>query len=483
MTILSALFGGFGRSEKVAPRQMRMVRAGYDIAKTTDDNRKHWADADSLSANAALNPWVRKIIRERSRHEIANNSYACGISRTNARDLIGTGPRLQLTAEGHDTKPVERSFRKWAREVKLARKLRCMRMALDSDGESFLQFFTNPMLDHPVKLDCVVIEADRVTTPGFLGGNQVDGIVFDKYGNPVEYHVLREHPGDGSPDGKVDPVPAKYMCHWYRFERAGQARGVSAIAASLPIWSQLRRLTLAGLAAAETAADFAGILYTEMPAGSEAQAAEPFDLVELEKRALVTMPGGWRMEQMEAKQPGPNYKEFKGELVDEAARIDGTPSNVARGNSSNYNYASGRLDHQNWDKGQKVDRDECEGEVTDRAYVLWMEEASLIPDVLPAGFPSHRDCTHEWFWDGREHVDPAKEAEAQAKRLANLTTTLAEEYAKRGLDWEEQVLQIAREQKFLRKNKVRIPALQMSGVQNGDGDEFDDEDEDPEDFS
>ncbi|MGE3809027.1 MAG: phage portal protein, partial [Gemmataceae bacterium] len=44
-----------------------------------------------------------------------------------------------------------------------------------------------------------------------------------------------------------------------------------------------------------------------------------------------------------------------------------------------------------------------------------------------------------------EHVDPAKEATAQATRLSNHTTTLAEEYAKRGRDWEAELRQRAKE--------------------------------------
>ena len=42
----------------------------------------------------------------------------------------------------------------------------------------------------------------------------------------------------------------------------------------------------------------------------------------------------------------------------------------------------------------------------------------------------------QWFWNGHEHVDPAKEANAQATRLKNHTTTLAVEYARQGRDWE-----------------------------------------------
>ncbi len=52
---------------------------------------------------------------------------------------------------------------------------------------------------------------------------------------------------------------------------------------------------------------------------------------------------------------------------------------------------------------------------------------------------------HAWFWDGVEHVDPAKEANAQATRLANHTTTLAAEFARQGRDWEQELRQRAKE--------------------------------------
>ncbi len=48
----------------------------YDAAVTNDDNRRHWAAADGFSANTANNPDVRRTLRNRSRYEVANNSYA-----------------------------------------------------------------------------------------------------------------------------------------------------------------------------------------------------------------------------------------------------------------------------------------------------------------------------------------------------------------------------------------------------------------------
>ena len=56
-----------------------------------------------------------------------------------------------------------------------------------------------------------------------------------------------------------------------------------------------------------------------------------------------------------------------------------------------------------------------------------------------------RTGSHQWFWDGHEHVDPAKEATAQATRLSNHTTTLAHEYARQGRDWEDELRQRAKE--------------------------------------
>jgi hypothetical protein len=76
-----------------------------------------------LSANAANNPEVRRVLRNRARYEVANNSYAKGIVLTLANDVIGTGPRLQmLTANAEANRQIERAFEQWAKAVSLADK-------------------------------------------------------------------------------------------------------------------------------------------------------------------------------------------------------------------------------------------------------------------------------------------------------------------------------------------------------------------------
>ena len=336
-----------------SPRQpfFSRLRAKYDAANTTLDNYKHWSRADGLSAATANSPDVRRTLRNRSRYEVANNSYARGITLTLANDVVGTGPRLQmLTGDDGANHFVEAEFLAWCEAIGLAEKLLTMRLARVADGEAFGLLTSNERLETPVNLDLRLIEADQVATPTLVPDTRryLDGICFDTDGNPIAYDIPRQHPGDGMflLDDEYDTVPASDVLHYFRSDRPGQIRGIPDITPALPLFAQLRRFTLAVLAAAETAAEFAGILHTDAPANGEADAAEPFEPIELEKRMLLTMPGGWKMAQMRSEQPSTTYAEFKKEILNEIARCLNMPFNVAAGNSSGYNYASGRLDHQ-----------------------------------------------------------------------------------------------------------------------------------------
>ncbi len=364
--------GGYAKGYTHALTQWREVLTGLDALRVERDmaviiiahakiekfedpetaaNRRHWANADALSADAAASAEVRRILRNRARYEVANNSYARGIVTTLANDTVGTGPRLQmLTGDDGINRRMEREFDLWAQEVSLPEKLRTMRMARAQDGEAFGVLVTNGAMDHPVKLDIRLIEADQVTSPLTLRSDnrEVDGIRLDSRGNPVAYRVLKNHPGgsEWAPADRFATIPASSMIHIFRQERPGQHRGVPEITPALPLFAQLRRFTLAVLGAAEAAADFAGILYTDAPPSGEADAVEPMDLIELERNMLLTMPGGWKMSQLQPSQPATTYAEFKKEILNEIARCLNMPFNVAAGNSFGYNYASGCLDHQ-----------------------------------------------------------------------------------------------------------------------------------------
>ena len=476
---LTSIFKSKPKVVTAAPldRTGRIVRARFDAAQTTHDNRRHWAAAECLSADAEASPSVRQTLRNRSRYEISNNSYAKGIVLTLANDTIGTGPRLQMLTEYDDlNRRIERDFMMWSAAVRLPEKLRTMRMARCQDGEAFAIMGTNPLVPHEIQLDIMLIEADQVTN-GFglsLDVNEVDGILMDDFGNPCSFRVLKYHPGGDRftvfDDAAV--IPAKSMLHCFRIDRPGQHRGIPEITPALPIFSQLRRFTLAVLSAAEAAADFAGILYTDAPANGEADEVDPMAMIELERNMLLTMPGGWKMAQLDPKQPATTYAEYVDKLIDEAVRCVLMPSNIAKGNSSGYNYASGRLDHQTYFKGIRVDQSFIAATILDRILAAWLREYFLIhpPRGMTTRYPLP---PHTWFFDAMSHIDPMKESKSMEIRLNNNVTTLANEYAIQGKDWETEIRQRAREKRLIQELGLNdsnvLPVNDKNDVEEEDG--------------
>lgn len=196
----SIILGPNGKPLESGPAQpARVIRARYDAAQVTTENSRHWAEADALSSRTANSPDVRFKLRNRSRYEIANNSYAKGIVGTIANDTIGTGPRLQLlTPDDMLNREIEEEFCEWSHCVCLAEKLMTLCKARVSDGEGFFVLGTTPDLEGEIKLDIHELEADQVATP-FVNPFDplaVDGIEFDRSGRPTVYHVLKQHPGD-----------------------------------------------------------------------------------------------------------------------------------------------------------------------------------------------------------------------------------------------------------------------------------------------
>jgi capsid protein len=183
--------------------------------------------------------------------------------------------------------------------------------------------------------------------------------------------------------------------------------------------------------------------------------------MEFSPNMAVFGPEGWEPTQIRAEQPATTYDMFKREILNEIARCMNMPYNIAACNSSGYNYASGRLDHQTYYKSIRVEQSHCEAVVLDRILDAWLAEAAKVYPEL-AGLES---WPHQWFWDGHEHVDPAKEANAQATRLTSNTTTLATEYARQGKDWETELRQRAKEVALMKELGLTIAQAGPAGAQ------------------
>lgn len=432
----------------------RAVRARYDAAQLTPENKNHWAMSDGLSADAAASPGVRRVLRNRARYEVANNTYASAMVDLIAIDCIGTGPRLQMNSALGDTlaQQIEDMFGEWAQAIGLAEKLRTMRATRVVDGEAFGMLTNNPEIPTPVQLDIRLLEAEQVasTQLALLDTNQVDGIRFDGFGNPIEYDVLKVHPGGMGfgLSGESDKIPAAQMVHFFIAKRPGQRRGVPGLTPALPLFAQLRRWTLSVLAAAETASDFAALLYTDMPPDGEAAPSKPFESLEIERRMMTTIPAGWKMGQFKAEQPVSTYKEFKLAILDEIARAELVPANLLRGNSSEFNFSSAKLDGTPYKRVVEVDRQRIQTQVLDRIFYAWKREAVLIEGYLPQTLRTiSANWSHSWVWPSVETGNPKDEADCASQRIANGTSTQAAEAAALGRDWQEINEQQEREMK------------------------------------
>lgn len=427
------------------------IRATYDAARTSDEFKNYWANADRLDADSANSKEVRHTLISRSRYEIGNNAYSDGIAQTITNDLIGNGPslRMQTGSDGFN-RLVELTWFEWSEAVDLRRKLWCMAHAKHVDGESFAVMRMNPRVDHAVKLDLVLYEAEQCQTPWvpYTDEGYIDGIKFDDFGNPEWYDFLRYHPGT-THDVRLDPqperVPADRVLHWYRMRRPGQHRGVPEMASSLNAGAAARRWREATLSAAERAALLTLMMKTQMTP-DEAEAVAPFSTMDIEKGLMSFLPAGWDPFQAEGKFPTATHEAFHKSLVNEMGRSVNMPRNKAACDSSDYNYASGRLDHGTYYDSLDVQRRDCDALVLNRVFRVWFDIAVARyqwlggdPDAISASARAHA-----WGWPKHRVADVEADANATETKIKSFQTTLQRVYDDQGLDFDDEVEAMAR---------------------------------------
>lgn len=412
---------------------------------------------------------------------------------TIANDTVGTGPRLRMIGLNRSQSDrISREFEDWSSAVGLAEKLRTFREARCIDGEAFLILTTNPRLRSPVKLDLHDVEADQVATPDLWLTDPltVDGIRFDRHHNPVEYHVLSQHPGDLSYSGlgwsDYDRVPADLVLHWFKKRRPGQLRGVPEVTPALQLYAILRRYTLATLSAAEIAAMFGVLLKSTMDPSESAAPITPFTTQDFVRGMIGILPEGYEAQQVKPEHPSTQFDAFEMAVLRQIARCLHIPRAIAAGDSVGLNYSSGRLDHQNYHRAIWVDRYCLETHVLDRIFAAWLHEAGLVDRRFRIpGADGARLPRHAWNWDGFKHVDPEKEAKAQLQRLTNGTTSPQRECAEEGYSFEETLDQIAEARKAYAERGIPYPGDQPAPAAptqpSGDQDDDDEQEDDGED--
>lgn len=466
-----------------APRRKRSgnIDASYDAARDTTDFANYWANADRLDADSANSKAVRSKLVSRSRYETANNGFVDGIHQTFATDVIGRGPTLRMQTEDQEfNQKVEAAFAKWAKAAQLRRKLWCMCHAKTQDGEAFGVLRGNPRLRGLVKLDIALIETEQCQSPmlAFNQAGKIDGITFDEFGNPISYDVLKHHPGGmatGSFTTQPEEVPARFMLHWFLMRRPGQHRAVPEFRSTLNVGAGSRRFREATLAAAETAADIAAAIKTDMPPNDDDAGVVPLSTVPFEKRMMVALPNKYDITQMRAEHPNATYEEFSRAQINEMARPKSMPINKAMCDSSKHNFASGRLDHITYfEMIDNVEREDCNDLVMEPLFDVWWSEA-----VSAYGWDADafEIPDHSWDWPCHAVENEESAASARDKNLRNGSLSYSEAATEEGADFEERIVLMARDygvtvdemRKLLMQNTFYLAFQAQAGLQNNQG--------------
>lgn len=422
-------------------RRQTKAKLSYDAVRPGNDLDQHFAFADALDADSAHNRGVRLKFMQRSRYEQGSNGIYDGSILKHVNRICGaTGPQLRmLTGNRNFNQLVEREFYKWAQRVKFRRKLWAMTRAKVGDGETFAILQTNPAVNvSEVQLDFQPIEAEQVQSAfGAMDERNVDGIRYDAFNNIIAYEILPFHPGGLNFSLTGDPitVDASLVLHWFKLKRPGAHRGVPDYASSLGVGATGRRHREATVAAVETAADIAALIHSRLsPAGdSEPDPVAPYTTVDSEKRQIMTLPMGWEATQMKAEHPIATYEGFTRANHAELGCPVAQPVNVTGGDSSNYSFASGKLDTLFYREAIDVERADCNELILDPLFAAWFREWTTVE--------SRRDIPplHQWDWPRHPVIDDVADASATQTNLQTGRKTMRQVCSDDGSDYEDQL--------------------------------------------
>ncbi len=437
--------GSTATAKSLSPSRQMDIVARYDNAQTQPENVRQWLNTDYYSARAANNYQVRRQLRTRSRHEVANNPFLFGIVNGNSDDVINTGPTLQcLTSNVAFNKEVEAAWNEWAAEVEFTEKLRTTKLARTVDGEGFLIFKTVEDLENPVKLYPVDIEADQVTTPQPHNIQEmwVDGVDLHPITQrPRKYSVLKNHPGDMFWLNPLDFswVNAQYIVHWYPKFRPGQVRGIPIFTSSLDLFNDMRGFRNSVMKNAQLVAQHTILLSQELGLADTTEddntEYEPFKRVAVNNGMQTVLPPGMKPNTLDPKQPATTYEMFQTVCIGEACRPLSYPLNLALGTSHRFNFSSAKLDHINYRHSINVERSDCERAVLNKSFKAWYTEAVLSGAVR--AWNGLKLPPIAWYWPGFEPLDPVADANADLLRLNGGMDLWRHFWSRRGYDWKD----------------------------------------------
>ncbi len=484
----------------MAARSAMQVLSAYNGAAKTR-LRSNWSPA-SGSADADLLPDL-PTLRDRSRDLNRNDAHAAAITSTIVENVIGTGirPQCMLDEKALGLTPAEaKEFRRqaeraWWRWHKTADAQNRMdfdeiqkliqRQILENGEVLLLPLMIKDEPWRPYQLALEVIEADRLETPlDKLGDPTIrDGVVIGSRGQPIGYWIRTKHPGDVTGFITKETVTPTYryyparnkagrpnVIHLYHVKRPGQTRGEPFFAPVMGYFKDLSDVLEAKLVTERVAACFSAFItkndpYQGMQGAVSSLNSKNQPIQEFEPGMIAYLGAGEDIKIASPNNPGGNFSPFVDTVLRGIGAALGLPLELVLKDFSKTNYSSARaalLEARRFFRGYQQ---WFAARVCQPVWEMVTEEAWLREDLPPVNlFTDQRDeyLAARWIYPGWGWVDPVKEVESSTMAINATLSTLAEECASQGRDWEEVMEQQKREQDK-RKELGMDPVVPIAG--------------------
>ncbi len=475
-----------------APKATVKISAASHFGASNAREFSSWAPGAG-SPDADVLPDL-DTLRSRNRDLARNSGVASGAVQTTVDNVVGIGPRLSSTPDfrslGRDIEwahewstTVESLFREWWESRECDVTGLCDGQGLTEqvfragllNGEALALPLWMPRERAKWATQIQLVESDRLSTPnGRMDSERLrGGVETDEFGRPIAYHIQKTHPGDqyfaiGGSLFSWERIPAetewgrRRVIHVHARERTGQSRGKPYFSAVIGEMKMLDHYQRTELQAAVVNAMVAAFLETPLDGTAVAEmlgsdATDPKFQAYLQTQRELTAP--LRGAAILPVMPGSTIKPwipsrpnaaFDGFMTSLERRIGvglGLPLELLLKDFSKTNYSSARAALMEAWRHFHGRRKWLTSNWLAPVYELWLEESvnsGLIeaPDFYTNRFAYSRA---KWIWPGRGWIDPVKEAQAAQLRMDSGVSTLEMECAEQGLDWEEVLMQQARE--------------------------------------
>jgi len=460
--------------KRVSARARWQIISDYRAAETSR-LRSDWVFGKSEATASSLE---RNTMRERSRDLNRNDPVASGATDTMALNIVGQGlqPQSRMRAEylnisEEEAKDLRRRaeliWHEWKPAADAADRL-------DFDEIQFLalrkivedgEIIALPVMVadkwRAIKRCVELIEADRLdTTNAKRGPGATDSAIeVGERGQPLKYWIRKaDHKGTGTVasvgiaarDSKGRPK----VLHVFPAKRPGQLRGVPWFAPVMTYFKDLADTVEAEVVAARVSACLAVFVTIEDPSygaygrSDDTETSTSNRLQTLEPGMVDYLKPGESINQVDPKRPGDTFAPF----VEMVLRMIGVslnlPYELLVKDFSKTNYSSARAALLEGRRMFMTWRGWLARKFCQPIWELVLEEAFLRGHFDAPDFYRYRAeyCRATWLGGGWGWVDPVKEVDAARKAIDYGLSTLADEAAAQGKDWEEVLKQRKREE-------------------------------------